>query len=204
MVEDTQSVGAAIAAALQRAAQRRKANRRLRVEVGSNSADAIAAFTIKARVAARTNAELLAQEGRGTRKIPWPDLDARASELVALVDAAIDEVEAAVLNQPSNMGRASLREGGFDQPAFEALAAAAYQAIGQSAGALLLDAPQRLSRRTVSEAGVAAAVRFAALAGLAGRMEEGDIVEILAEACRDLRRRCGGSFENYGPRRLNS
>jgi hypothetical protein len=43
-------------------------------------------LTINARIAARTPAEHRAQEGLGTRCLPWDELDARAGEIVGLVD----------------------------------------------------------------------------------------------------------------------
>ncbi|WP_354125356.1 MULTISPECIES: hypothetical protein [unclassified Bradyrhizobium] len=49
-------------------------------------------FTINARIAARTAAEHRTQEGLGTRWIPWDELDARAGEIVGLVDEVVGEV----------------------------------------------------------------------------------------------------------------
>lgn len=43
-------------------------------------------LAVQARIPGRCEAELVAQEGLGTRLVPWAELDSRAGELPGLVD----------------------------------------------------------------------------------------------------------------------
>ena len=91
------SVGAAIAAALERAAHhQRLCPRRLTVRVMLRYGDHRDRLTVVAHVAARTGEELEAQAMKGIRHILLAELDARAGELVGLVDQCVTEAETAV------------------------------------------------------------------------------------------------------------
>ena len=59
-------------------------------------------LTIVAHVAAHSAAELEAQAGKGVRRVPWRELDERATELEALVDEVFAEIDASVNVTPSN------------------------------------------------------------------------------------------------------
>ncbi|WP_245476871.1 hypothetical protein, partial [Bradyrhizobium sp. Leo170] len=99
--DTTTSVGSAIAAGLERAeALRGLSDRPARVRIMTIFGDDRSGLTINARIAARTPAEHRAQEGLGTRCIPWDELDARAGEIVGLVDEVVGEVTLAVRNAP--------------------------------------------------------------------------------------------------------
>lgn len=94
--------GLSIKAALERAAQHeRQARRKLRVRVTFQFGDGHHAdgLVIAARFAARNDAELTAQNDCVT-VVPYADLDARAGELVALVDATVRRAEMAVGTRP--------------------------------------------------------------------------------------------------------
>src|SRR5262245_44101043 len=102
MTTNACSVGEAIAAALVRAEQLRQASpRHPRVRIVTAADGEQPGLTITARIAARNNEELAAQENLGRRQIPFSELDARAIDLVALVEDAVREVEQAVKSAPT-------------------------------------------------------------------------------------------------------
>lgn len=77
-------------------------------------------FTIHASIRSLSAAELRAQKGLGFRYLPWKELDARAGELVGMVDAAVGEVTLAVENVPPST-RPSSAGTGDEIDAFNAL-----------------------------------------------------------------------------------
>ncbi|WP_354249046.1 hypothetical protein [Bradyrhizobium sp. LA2.1] len=115
------SVGGAIAAALERAEELRGlSDRPARERIMTIFGDDRSGLTINARIAARTPTEHRAQEGLGTRCIPWDELDARADEIVGLVDEVVGEVTLAVRNVPP-VPRPSRSEDDLELAAFDDL-----------------------------------------------------------------------------------
>ena len=187
------SVGEAIAAALVRAEQLRAASpRHPRVRIATMSGDGEAGLTITARIAARNDEELVAQENRGTRRIPFSELDARAVELVALVEEAVGEVEWAVNNAPAPQQRPTQAEAHLDEEVFERFTEACAKALTEEATALLKSPIARsLSRGVAGEAMMSAALRLAALAAYSAQITLEDATLDLREAVNDVRRRAG-------------
>lgn len=98
------TVGMAIQAALLRAKELENASaRRLTIRLATRWGDDLGdGLTIQAGIAAKTPAEMEARmaaqdHGLGIRTIPWAELDARAGELVGLVEALAREAELAIL-----------------------------------------------------------------------------------------------------------
>jgi hypothetical protein len=92
------TVGLAIKAALERAEiHERLSRRKLRVRVTFQYGEGhhAAGLVIAARFAARSESELTAQDDCLT-VVPYADLDARAGELVALVDDMVGKAAAAI------------------------------------------------------------------------------------------------------------
>lgn len=92
------TVGLSIKAALERAEQHeRQSRRKLRVRITFQFGEGHHAegLVISARFAARSDEELSAQAACVT-VVPYADLEARASELVAIVDAMVRRAEMAV------------------------------------------------------------------------------------------------------------
>lgn len=108
------------------------------------------------------------------RVIPWAELDRRAGELPGLVDAAVDEIEAAVA-AASRPARPSRVEEGLDCEAYEGLSEAAYERVLAVMRLLVEEAPASLSR---GGAGMgkddAREMLEEAVAELLGRVSEGD------------------------------
>ena len=165
MTRETTSVGGAIAAALERADELRSlSDRSARVRIMTIFGDDRSGLTINARIAARTPAEHRAQEGLGTRCIPWDELDGRAGEIVGLVDEVVGEVTLAVRNAPP-APRPSRSEDDLELAAFDDLIDELGQTITQSALSVLETHPaKQVSREPGSEAAMLAALKFAALA----------------------------------------
>jgi hypothetical protein len=113
-------------------------------------------LTINARIAARTPAEHRAQEGLGTRCIPWDELDARAGEIVGLVDEVAGEVTLAVRNAPP-VPRPSRSEDDLELAAFDDLIDEIGQTITQSALSVL---EQHLAKQVSRELGSEAAMLY--------------------------------------------
>ena len=91
------NVGLAIKAAIERAQEHERLSpRKLRVRLMTRWGDDSGGVTIAARFAARSVNELEAQRERGMRRVAWEDLDARASDLSALVDEAVADAEDAI------------------------------------------------------------------------------------------------------------
>ena len=168
------SVGEAIAAALIRAEQLRQASpRHPRVRIATAAGDEPSALTITARIAARTDEELSAQQNLRMRRIPFSELDARAGELVALVEDAGGEVEQAVKG-------------------FEGFAEACAKALTEEATALLKSPIARtLPLGVAGEAMMKAALRLAALAAYGAQITLEEATHDLREALNDVRGRAG-------------
>src|SRR5690606_794045 len=126
-------------------------------------------LTVQARIAGRCESELVAQEGLGGRVIPWAELDRRAGELSGLVDAAVDEIEAAVAAAPPP-ARRSRMEDGLDWEAYEGLAEAAYEQVLAVMQPLVEQAPASLSRGGALEAVFLGLMKAAALASVGAGM----------------------------------
>ncbi|MHC2743933.1 hypothetical protein ACVMFA_009745 [Bradyrhizobium liaoningense] len=86
---------------------------------------------MNARIAARSPAEHRAQEGLGTRCIPWDELDVRAGEIIGLVDEVVGEVTLAVRNTPP-VPRPSRSEDDLELAVFDDLIGEIGQTITQS------------------------------------------------------------------------
>jgi hypothetical protein len=191
MTTNTCSVGEGIAAALIRAEQLREASaRHPRVRITTASGDGH--LTITARIAARTDEELAAQANLGTRRIPFAELDARAPELVALVEEAVGEVEQAVQKAPSPPERPTRVETGLDEEVLDCFTEACAKALTEEATALLKSPVARtLSLGVAGEAVMKGALRLAALAAYSARITLEDATEDLREALNDVRSRAG-------------
>jgi hypothetical protein len=198
------SVGAAIAAALDRAEElRRLSDRPPRVRIMTIFGDDRSGLTINARIAARTPAESWAQEGLGTRCIPWDELDQRADELVSLVDATVGEVTLAVRNAPASL-RPSRSESDGDLGVFEALVDELGRSLTQTALAVLRDPRARsASRRLGSEATMVAALKLAALAAFTANIGANEAQEELALAIGDVLSRSSVEVQKLGEQPLN-
>lgn len=187
---DEVSVGSGLDAAMKRAEELQAAStRRLRVRFMTQHADDRTGLAVVATIAARTGPELEAQQGKGVRRIAWSELDARAGELIGLVEEAVSEVENAVRSAPSASPRPSQGEAEFDSESYEALIDMTYQALTEAARPLAGQARSTLSAGAVAEAIAVGAVRVAALAAMGGRIEVADMQESLRDAMRDLRER---------------
>jgi hypothetical protein len=199
-------VGAAIKAALARAEfHRSTSSRRLRVRLMTQWGDDCSGLTINAHIAVRNNQELAAQEGKGVRRIPWDELDARADELVCLVDEVVAEVEAAVQNAPAPLPRPSRSEDDFDLDSFDGLIHDTYRTITQASSALLkTERARRLSANAVCEATMCGALNLAALAAYAGGIGPDDAHDALKCAISEIRAKVPTDSRMLASRRLDA
>lgn len=205
MTRETTSVGGAIAAALEWAEELHSlSDRPARVRIMTIFGDDRSGLTINARIAARTPAEHRAQEGLGTRCIPWDELDARAGEIVGLVDETVGEVTLAVRNAPA-VPRPSRSEDDLKLAAFDGLIDELGRTITQSALSVLEKHPaKQASRELGSEAAMLAALKFAALAAYNGNVGLNDAQDELRMAMGDVLSKVRASPE-FAPRQnLNS
>lgn len=150
-------------------------------------------LTINARIAARTPAEHRAQEGLGTRCLPWDELDAPVRSLAWWTEV-VGEVTLAVRNAPP-VPRPSRSEDDLELAAFDDLIDQLDRTITQSALAVLGTHPAKhVSRELGSEAAMLAALKFAALAAYTGqvgltdaqdelRMAMGEVMPRLSLVC---------------------
>jgi len=206
MADNSTSVGAAIAAALERGEQLRRAStRKPRVRIMTVFGDDHSGLTVNARIAARTDAELMAQQNVGTRRIPWADLDVRAAELVTLVDEVVSEVETAIRDAPVRAGHASKTESDLDLEAYEAVTEACYEGLTKSALDLLAtSSAKRLSQKAASEATMIAALKLAALAAFSGGIAPDEVQDQLRQALSDIRAKAPDGASPLLGRRLDS
>ena len=160
---------------------RAASQRKLRVRFITDP-DGAPGLLVAATIAARTNAELEAQDGKGLRFIPMAELDVRAAEIPDLVRSAVSEVEAAVAAAPAPPPRPSIELD--DLASFEEAAERAYEAFARVAGEISEGAP--LPRATAVEAIVVGAMRFAARAGLAGGLDRSDLYDMVRDAISQL------------------
>lgn len=205
MTRDTTSVGGAIAAALERAEELRSLNDRpARVRIMTIFGDDRSGLTINARIAARSPAEHRAQEGLGTRCIPWDELDARAGEIVGLVDEVVGEVTLAVRNTPP-VPRPSRSEDDLELAVFDDLIGEIGQTITRSALSVLEKHPaKQVSRELGSEAAMLAALKFAALAAYTGHVGLNDAQDELRMAMGEVMNKVRASPELARRPSLNS
>lgn len=205
MTRDGISVGGAIAAALERAEQLRSLNDRpARVRIMTIFGDDRSGLTINARIAARSPAEHRAQEGLGTRSIPWDELDARAGEITGLVDEVVGEVTLAVRNAPPAT-RPSRAETDLELAAFDDLIEEFGRTITQSALSALEDHPAKpVSRELGSEAAMLAALKFAALAAYVGNIGLNDAQNELRMAMGEVMSKMRAASELTPRQSLNS
>ncbi|QHP66065.1 hypothetical protein EI171_00505 (plasmid) [Bradyrhizobium sp. LCT2] len=205
MTRDTTSVGGAIASALERAEELRSlSDRPARVRIMTIFGDDRSGLTINARIAARTPAEHRAQEGLGTRCIPWDELDARAGEIVGLVDAVVGEVTLAVQNTPP-VPRPSRSEDDLELAVFDDLIDELGQTITLSALSVLEKHPaKQVSRELGSEAAMLAALKFAVLAAYTGHVGLNDAQDELRMAMGEVMNKMLASPELARRPNLNS
>ncbi|MHC2585544.1 hypothetical protein ACVMHR_010345 [Bradyrhizobium diazoefficiens] len=202
---ETTSVGGAIAAALERAEELRSlSDRPARVRIMTIFDDDRSGLTINARIAARTPAEHRAQEGLGTRCIPWNELDVRAGEIVGLMDEVVGEVTLAVRNAPPVPGP-SRSEDDLELAAFDDLIDELGRAMIQSALSVLEKHPaKQVSRELGSEAAMLAALKFAALAAYTGHVGLNDAQDELRMAMGEVMSKMRASPEIARRQGLNS
>jgi hypothetical protein len=94
------NVGRSIDDAIKRAQQHEAtAQRKLRVRLHFYKGDDFTGLWISAVYAARNNIELVAQGDQCWRRVPWAELDQRASELCSLVDEVVREATKAIGGQ---------------------------------------------------------------------------------------------------------
>jgi len=180
----------ALAAAMERAAYHMaNSTRRLRVRLITDFADVRDGLVIKATIAAKTGPELEAMQGRGLRVVPWAELDARAGELVTLVDDAVADIEAAISAAPLPPRRPSLSADDLATLAYEKLADEAYEAMTKAASETLNQSAPAISSSLAAEAVAIGALRVAALAGHGARLESDDLKRSLGQAISDVRQR---------------
>lgn len=205
LTRDATSVGGAIAAALKRAEELRGlSDRPARVRIMTIFGDDRSGLTINARIAARAPAEHRAQEGLGTRCIPWDALDARAGEIVGLVDEVVGEVTLAVRNAPP-VPRPSRLEDDLELAAFDELIDELGRTIIQSALSVLETHPAKhVSRELGSEAAMLAALKFAALAAYTGHVGLNDAQDELRMAMGEVMSNMRASPELMRRQSLNS
>ena len=205
MSETVTSVGAAIAAALDRAEVLRSlSDRPVRVWIMTVFGDDRSGLTINARIPSRTPAEHQAQEGLGTRCIPWTELDARAGELVDLVDEVVGEVTLAVMEAPPS-SRPSRSEQDFEMEAFERLVDELAGAIATSAMAVLeRSRDDKISPVLGSEATMTAALKLAALAAYTCNIGLNEAQDELRRAVGDVMNKARTLLETSPHGKLNS
>ncbi|MHC2379940.1 MULTISPECIES: hypothetical protein [Bradyrhizobium] len=205
MTRDTTSVGGAIASALERAEELRSlSDRPARLRIMTISGADCSGLTINARIAARSPAEHRAQEGLGTRCIPWDELDVRAGEIIGLVDEVVGEVTLAVRNTPP-VPRPSRSEDDLELAVFDDLIGEIGQTITQSALSVLEKHPaKQVSRELGSEAAMIAALKFAALAAYTGHVELNDAQDELRMAMGEVMNKVRASPELARRPSLNS
>ncbi|MDX3809055.1 MAG: hypothetical protein QHC89_22060 [Bosea sp. (in: a-proteobacteria)] len=205
MNEKTTSVGRAIDAALQRAEELRRLNDRpARVRIMTIYGDDRSGLTIHANIAARSPAELRAQQGLGTRCIPWDELDARAGEIVDLVDEVVGEVTLAVRNVPS-APRPSRSENDLELALFDELIDELGRTLTHSAMAVLEKrSAQNVSQELGSEATMVAALKLAALAAFTANVGTQDAQDELRMAIGDVMGKAAASRESEPRPALNS
>lgn len=185
------SVGDGLARALARAKElRANSPRRVAVRIVTRHGDLAPGVIVVATVPARTNPELEAQSGKGVRFVALDELDARAHELPALVEAAAAEVEAAVAAAAPPTPRASRSELDFDHDAYDVLVEDAYRAMLESAKPHATKAA-RLTNSGAGEAMAVAALKTASLAALGAHIELNELLEMLRSEYADTRSRYG-------------
>lgn len=193
MTDEVTSVGRAIATALDRAEQlRRLPDRPARVRIMTVFGDDRSGLTINASIAARSPAELRAQEGLGTRCIPWAELDARAGEIVGLVDEVVREVTLAVRDAPATQ-RPSHSETDVDIEGFDELVDELRVTLTGVAMAVLESRRKTnsLSPPLGSEATMLAALKLAAFAACTANVGLSDAQDELRNAITDVQRKAG-------------
>ncbi|MGD9769456.1 MAG: hypothetical protein AB7U62_17615 [Pseudolabrys sp.] len=200
----TCSVGEAIAAALERAESlRSKSERPARVRIMTIFGDDRSGLTINARISARTPGENRAQQGLGTRTIPWSALDARAHEIVGMVDEVVGEVALAVKNAPP-AARPSCSGNDRELLVFEALIDELGETITRAAMAVLDKQPAaNLARGLGSEATMLAALKLAALSAYTGNVGLNDAQDELRLAVGDVMAKLADSRDRSVQSMLN-
>lgn len=205
MNEDQSSVGDAIAAALARAEElRRNSERPPRVRILTAFDEDWPGLTIHASIRSLSAAELRAQKGLGFRCIPWEELDARAGELVGMVDAAVGEVTLAV-KSASPATRPS-RAGTDDEiDTFNALVDELAATFSGAALAAInsRENVRRLPRGMGSEAAMVAALRLASMAAFTANVGQGDLQDELRLAFGRVLEKTGGLEQPSEARGLN-
>ncbi|HQS46678.1 MAG: hypothetical protein B7Y12_05335 [Rhizobiales bacterium 24-66-13] len=205
MIGSSTSVGAAIAAALDRAEQLRShGDRPARVRIMTIFGDDRSGLTIHASIRSNTPAELRAQQGLGVRCIPWDELDARAGEIVGLVDAVVGEVTLAVKNAPQTH-RPSRSKSDVEMDKFGSLIDHLGRTLTHSVMAVLRDSQiPKVPSDVGSEATMVAALKLAALAAFTANIGANDAQDELRLAIGDVMSKASASPELSGRPPLNS
>lgn len=205
MPQDNIPVGKAISAALDRAEElRRMTDRPARIRIMTIFGDDRSGLTINARISPKSPAEHRAQNGLGTRCIPWDELDARASELVSLVDEVVGEVTLAVKSTPPSP-RPSRTQSDHEIEIFDHLIDELCGTLTRAAMATLeAHESKHLSKDLGSEATMLAALKLAALAAFTANVGISDLQDELRLAVGDVMAKMSNSFESVSPSSLNS
>jgi hypothetical protein len=181
------SVGAGFALAMDRAQELRATSPwRPRIRLLSQFGDHPSGLTIVARIPSQRGAELEAQSGKGVRHMPWSELDARAGELVELVDEAFAEVLAAVEAVGEAHPRPSTAED-LHVEAYEMLQEKAEREVLETCDALVRGFVPHLSTAAAGEACAGAALRAAILCGIAAGLDQPDLVDMLNGEYSEIR-----------------
>lgn len=131
-------------------------------------------------------------------------LDARAGEIVGLVDEVVGEVTLAVRNTPP-VPRPSRSEDDLELAVFDDLIGEIGQTITQSALSVLEKHPaKQVSRELGSEAAMLAALKFAALAAYTGNVGLNDAQDELRMAMAEVMNKVRASAELARRPSLNS
>ena len=181
------SVGAALAIAMDRAQELRTTSPlRPRIRILTRFADYPSGLVIVARIPSQRGAELEAQSDKGVRCVSWSELDARADELVDLVDEAFAEVRAAVEAVGAPGPRPSTADD-LHVEAYEALQEKAGRAILEVCDGLIRGSGYALSTAAAGEACASAALRAGALCGIVAGLDQPDLVDMLNSEYGDIR-----------------
>ncbi|MGX9394127.1 hypothetical protein ACWX0K_23880 (plasmid) [Nitrobacteraceae bacterium UC4446_H13] len=202
MPEHTRALRRAIDKALAGAEELHRLNDRpARVRIMTIYGDDRSGHTIHSNIAARSQAELHAQ-GLGTRCIPWDKLDARAGEIVDLVDEVVGDVT--FRNIPS-APRPSRSESDLKSALFDNLIEDLGRTLTHSAMAVLEKrSAQNVSRQLGSEATMRAALKLAALAAFTANVGTQDAQDELRMAIGDVMGKMAASLDSMPRPALNS
>ncbi|MBN9319415.1 MAG: hypothetical protein J0I28_07005 [Caulobacterales bacterium] len=172
-------VGDSLARAMARAEELHTASpRRVRVKIVTQFCDLDPGVIVVARIAARSGAELEAQDGKGVRSISFHELDGRARELEALVEEAAAEVEAAVRDAPARSPGPRLADLGLDVVGRQRLIDESQRVMLETATPII-ETARNLPSSVALDALITGALRVAALAAIGANFDLSDLVDTL-------------------------